>query len=860
MRSYTIRWSVLVFFSACFVAFAQETSQDKAVEVLIDQLGDVDFKTRQAAELRLIEIGQAAVTLLRSATKSQDAEVALRARNALRQITMLLPEEQEPLRTQGQATFYAGDYIEMVRIYRRLARAENASIDDGRWLGHACQLSNQWNEAAMAYAAVIDRMDQLLDQQPTDLALKELGQTIWPGANNNALQQRAAIILLTARIQRFYLKAPVAAEQTLRRIYRFNEEFAEPLDAIARKWRERIAETLQLGPDQQAAKLDHQRSLSLRFPMMALRELATVQQLNGNHADALASWSRIHWTTRLYMGSGERSNFVVLQQLIQALPAVAADSVPAVTLLDQTNPTAEFNLSDAATLAKAYDHQNSSWSFALSAPPGLEFESLEFTCDIEQLERLYGGQFECWTLAGDPATHKGIGHISWPDGKPLGRDKITKKYPIEPGSGLVHFRAGTRKDKFQVHGVQVTAALRPVGGTGQPLKKPEPGFIFRMELLPKGGSISLNQQPYRNDSTTYNVKPGRYALEYTHPRLPEPRRDSLDFQSGANYALFMNLDSPLTSQLTNLRGFDSHYGLRTNSSTNVVRLPDGRWLVAWCNGGLRFATSADGVTWSEPIETGDAALFNENWNTLTPSLFVDKHGTIWMAYFSNQLDIDQLTTGGYRLFLRSSKDGREWSAARPINMPVRGWPPGKVQLLHGPNQKVWMLYRMQYAEADSPAELAKFKDLDIPATPEQRSQATNPQATIDAAGRIHLVWDHFSGTLYYSRRETDGRWCAPIEISGKEQNPRRSHPRLIIRDNRLALIHDADQDTFLRRGELIEGVPTFGEPIKIAAYTAPLIGTSPLTTSADRILILCGSNTVWTQAASIEELLTPRKD
>lgn len=856
MRLYTIQWSVLFLFSASFVAFAQETSQDETVKVLIDELGDANSKTREVAERRLIEIGPAAVTLLRSAVKNTDAEIAFRARRALREITTLPPEEQERLRTQGQAAFYAGDYPEMSRIYARLNRAQDASIDDGRWLGHACQLGGQWKEAAIAYATVIDRLDQLLDKKADDVALPRRGDPFGPGGNKNVLQQRAATILLNARIQRFYLKDPVAAERTLRRIYLFNDELNEPLNAIATKWRARIAEALQTEKNNPAAKLDHQRSMSLRFPMMALRELAAVQQLNGNYVEGLANWGRIHWTTRQYVGNGESLDALAMYRLIQALPAVNADSVPAVTILDQNNPTAEFNLGDAATLAKAYDHQTHYWSFALAAPRGQEFESLEFTCDIEQLELRYGGQFECWILAGDPATRKGIGGMHWPNEKAPGRDKITVKYPIEPGAGLVHFQTGSWKDKFKVHGVKVTAMLRPVGSAGNPAEKPVPGFALHTECLPKGGSLTLNQQSHGTDSGSHNMKPGRYAVEYAHPRLPEPRRYSLDFQPGATYGLFVNLDSPLTSQLTNLRGLDSHYG----PSNNVVKLPDGRWLVAWCNGGLRFATSSDGVTWSEPIETTDAALFHQNWNTLTPTLFVDKHGTIWVAYFSNQLDIDQISSAGYRLFLRSSKDGREWSAARPVNMLLSGFPPGKVQLLYGPNEKVWMLYRMQYAEADSPAEFAEFKNLEIPLTAIQRSHATNPQATIDAAGRIHLVWDHFSQTLYYSRRDPGGTWCEPIEIPGKEHSPRRSHPQLIIRDNRLALIYEANQSGFLRLGAFKDGVPTFGEPVKIATHTAPLIGTSPLTLPADRILILCGSNTVWTQAVSIEELLNGRKD
>ena len=51
-------------------------------------------------------------------------------------------------------------------------------------------------------------------------------------------------------------------------------------------------------------------------------------------------------------------------------------------------------------------------------------------------------------------------------------------------------------------------------------------------------------------------------------------RYTLEFKPGGNYALFLNLDSPLTSELTNLREMHSYYG----PSTNVVKLRDGRWL------------------------------------------------------------------------------------------------------------------------------------------------------------------------------------------------------------------------------------------------------------------------------------------
>lgn len=805
--------------------------------------------------LLLLAVPLAAAEAPRSAPAGKNPEVAILFQRAPGEATEAPTNDQPRLRTLGQAAFYKADYEEMELAYSRLLVSEDAAVDDGRWLGHAFQLSSRWKEAALVYSAVIDRMDQLLDQIADDDA-PEPRDASWPARNNNELQERAAVILLAARIQRFFLNDPVAAEKTLRRIYKHNEVLNEPLADIASKWRGRIADALRVEKDAQFAGLDHKKSLSLRFPLMALRELAALQEHNKNYADAFQTWQRIHWTTRQYLGHGESLDAAALHRLIQNLPAATAATSAAAVLLDENNPTAQFDLADPASLARAYELQNHYWSFALCAPRGQEFQTLEFTCDIEQFELRYAGQFDCWTLAGPSKSRKSIGSMLWPADKPVGRDKLTAKYSIEPGTGLVHFRVGSWKEKFKVHGVKVTATFRPIAGDADAARGPVPGFIFHSEFLPKGGSITLNQKPYQSETTTHNMPPGRYELEFAHPRLNEPRRTTLNFLPGGNYSLFVNLDSPLTSELTNLRGLDATYG----PTFNIVKLPDGRWLVAWCDGGVRFATSADGVTWSEPIVTNDSALFNENYHTLAPTLFVDKQKTIWVAYFSNQLDIDQLHSGGFRLFLRSSQDGREWSAPRPVKIPLSGWPPGNVQLLDGPNGKVWMLYRLQYAEGDRPDALSDFKDLEIPVTAEERSHATNPQAMLDASGRLHLMWDHFSQTLYYARRDVDGAWSDATEISGKEVDPRRSHPLLIVRGERLALIYNGNQTGFLRRGEFKDGQPTFGDPIKIASHTARLVGMIPQTPSVDRIALLSGGNTVWLQTASIDALLNAKKD
>ena len=855
MKSALSPCSVLLLLLAYSASFGQDAVKEDPVPMLIEQLGSDEFAKRETAEERLVELGGAAVEALRAASKSTDKEIVFRSQRALKRITELSPEDQANLRNAGQAAFYAGDYDQMVRCYRRLFQVQNASIDDGRWLGHAYQLSSQWKEAAAAYSAVIDRMDPLLDRGPE----KDFpGSTNWPTGNGNALQERAAIIMLTARIQRYYLKDPVAAEKTLRRVYRSHDILNEPLDALAEKRRAGIAAAIEAGKDVSSVEKDINFHNSLRFPLMALRELADVQQVNGNQMDALESWRRIHLTTSLCMGSTPSVDAPAIDRLIQELPAEAGPSIPGVTILDIEHPTAEFNLASAAILVKSYDIRQNNASFALSAEKGQEFESLEFTCDIEQFEPQYGGQFDCWALVGEEGkSRKGIGYIFWPTGKPVGRDNVTKKFPIEPGTGLVHFSAGTWKGKFKVHSVQVTATFRPRAKDLPAAAKPIPGFSFHTEFLPKGGTITINGQPYGNETTTHNVQPGPALLEYAHPQLKEPRKFSLDLKPGASYSLFVNLDSPLTGELTNLRGFHAQYG----PCTNIVPMKDGRWLAAWAgSGGLKFASSGDLVTWSEPTGTSDSQLFNENYTCLSPTLHADKEGTLWVVYFSNQLDIDQLNTGGYRMFLRSSKDGREWSAPRPLKMPLDGWPPGNVQLLTGPNGKTWMFYRLQYAVADSPAGISDFQNLDVPVTEVQRSHARNPHATFDAAGRLHLVWDHFGQTMYYAQRNAEGRWSEPLDIAEKGPNQRASHPQLLLRDDKIALIYTVNQSAHLRRGELQDGSPRLGEPLKLAPHTAQLISALPLLTADDRVVFLTGANTVWKQTGSVKAILGASKD
>ena len=161
MRTQTIVNQFLATSAALIIAFAailsESTFADDAekpqVARLIQQLGDDSFETRERAQQALIDLGQQAVPLLQKAAASTNAEVAFRARQALRSITSLEPAEQQRLRALGVKAFHTGDHATMLRSYRRLSHVSNASLDDHRWHGHAQQLLSNWQEAASSLCA-----------------------------------------------------------------------------------------------------------------------------------------------------------------------------------------------------------------------------------------------------------------------------------------------------------------------------------------------------------------------------------------------------------------------------------------------------------------------------------------------------------------------------------------------------------------------------------------------------------------------------------------------------------------------------------------------------------------------------------
>lgn len=828
-------------------ALAEDTKQPQVTK-LIQQLGDDNFETREKAQQTLIDLGQQAVPLLQKAAESTNAEVAFRARQALRAITSLDPAEQKKLRALGFVSLCTGDHATMLRSYRRLSQVSNASLDDHRWHGHAEQLLGNWREAAKAYIKALDQIDLMLKGQVVQSTPPSVLTVV--NGREDLIKQRHGLLVVAARLLRDLADDPKAAEQTLLRAYQFEEVLEESLDELEAKWREQIAEALRTGKTTDEIRRESRRHADLYFPLITLRELARTQELLKKPKDALNTWRRVHFLTRVYLGYSNSVDANAVGRLVQVMSHDEKLNPPGAIAITKESPMVVLDLADPEALVHAYSEQQDYWTFALSPPQGKEFATVKFDCDIEQFQKAYGGQFECWTEIGcEKPSRKGIGSIGWPHDQALGRGIQSAQFDIEPGTGPLHVKAGSWPDKFKTHRVTVTATFRQRVEEEDKRPQPTPGFRIQNECLPKGGQLRHNGEPYSTEVASHNVLPGRHTYAYTHPERKNSQSVTIDAKPGRYYGLFFNLDSPFASRPTNLHGFSSRYG----ASSSFVQMQNGQWLAVWANDSLHFATSRDLVNWSEPWESNEAALYGGHYNCVMPSLYVEKEGTIYLAYFSNRLDVDRMNTSGYRLFVMKSKDGKTWSPPRLISLEMSGWPPGIVQMLDGPDGKVWMIYRLQFAAAGRVEQITRFEKLEIPATEKVHTHARNPHAVMDDAGRLHLVWDGFGQTLYYSRREVNGSWRQPVELWDPKQGSGVSHPQFFIDGDKLALLYSR-QGAFIQRGRFVEGSPVFGRSTKITHHVAPLVSAQPRRLPDGQLAILCGADTVWLRTVEPNDL------
>ena len=396
--------------------------------------------------------------------------------------------------------------------------------------------------------------------------------------------------------------------------------------------------------------------------------------------------------------------------------------------------------------------------------------------------------------------------------------------------------------------VKINATFRPVS---KPVAVATPEARIQQEFLPAGGKCTLNGKGHSSKKEWSALQPGRYAYTYAKRGKKRTYRGELDLKPNGSYGLFVNLDSPFTQRLTNLKGLSTSQSV--HSDTTLVKLPDSRWLATYVTGDgkIMFATSKDLTAWTRPWALPGSSLFRN----VSPSVLVDAKGTIHLAYFSNRLNIKSDETWKYRLWIMHSKDARTWSAPRIIHTTlsnIGGHPAGSIHMIRTPDGQYRIHWRNYAAAAKSPTDIRALKPIDI-TLPGKGHEMWNPHLAADPDGTMHMVYDTLKGAIFYTRSARGGKWSSPVCLVRKDDHDYVSHPIIVRNAGRSALIYSS-LEGWLKTESLTEAA-SFTPAVKIAGRAAPLNGSRPYATPKGDLIFLIGRNSVWTMRASLSDIL-----
>lgn len=814
-------------------------ASEATVEIprLIRQLGSDDPALATAAEEGLYRIGPAALPALRKALLSASRATSDRAQRIVNRMLNLSPEVRDALRADGQEAFAKADPEAMVAAYWRLAVALDATLDDCLWLGHAHQLAGRWDRAVEAYLLAVERIDAMLKPRPAPAPEPpELGEGVRrtglapifgakgghrPADESELVRKKATLLVWIGLLQREQLRDAKAACATFAAVAGGKPTADVQLNAI----RDR-----------------------------ALDELVVAHEQAGQIGEAIKTCRKIYQANRQRHESrktlGRHADPLILARLVRALPAGSpSPNVPGLIVLSEKDPTIHLDMEDQETSARTYREGRSAnarrWYVAFCPPRGKEFAAMDFAVDIEQLVLRYGGHFRCWTSPAGRPGRVGIGSIGWPGGAEPGRLTCTGRFDIPPGSGPVQVEVCTWPGKFNIHSLKVAAELRP----RNPLAaSPATDVWMQNEVLPPGGNLSRNGEPMHADTASSGLEPGPYTFVYEIPGRKDAFYYKAELVPGGRYGLFVNLDSPFQWSLTKLRHFDTH----PPAAASIAPLPDGRWLAAYAANGAQIMLSAsrDLTEWESPWPLPhNSALFKN----ISPTLLADEKGNVHLTYFSNRLYLDGFeSSAGYRMWMARSRDGRSWSAPRPIPAGViGGWPINPVCMLRGPKGRHWMFWGDRAASAATPADIAELRPAGLPKV--ANLHVCNTHVAIDPTGRMHMVFDNFGRGIHYTHSANGADWAMPICLAQKIPGRSVSHGQLILHRGRARLIYSRSGGAYLCPmvlGERAKLAPA----VKIANHVVPLNGSRACLTPDGRAVLFAGTDTVWALAAKTDQL------
>jgi hypothetical protein len=268
------------------------------------------------------------------------------------------------------------------------------------------------------------------------------------------------------------------------------------------------------------------------------------------------------------------------------------------------------------------------------------------------------------------------------------------------------------------------------------------------------------------------------------------------------------VESPFTATATNLGNF----GLGPLVVGDVVHLADGRWCaVIGARSRLYLTFSRDLLTWEKPALVPFHPLANNH----EPALTVDKEGSVYLAWFANPFSVHPRSSGGYQVWITSSKDGRTFTAPRTIAADTGGWPMGRLQWLATAGGPCRLSWRAAAATADSPGHLAGFEAVKMKAF--ERPWPMDPFVTQDGGGRFYMVFQENLKGLAFSTSEDGATWADPVLLTHTEQgrvSPQA--PQLFLDAERYVLMYQEAGASQVSIGRL--GAPTeLGPAVRVTA-------------------------------------------
>jgi len=569
-----------------------------------------------------------------------------------------------------------------------------------------------------------------------------------------------------------------------------------------------------------------------------------------------------------------RATLATLQRISGQMPLAVTDiqrmakllsSLPPTDPLPQLQPIfvlgpdrleAKLMLDEPGTRKRSYAplaHSDAPhWKYAFAPAPGKEFDSLEFTCDIEQLELRSGGHFRCsvTTSLGRPATLN-LGGIGWPRDKPTGRDVMVKRFAIPPGVKVVFIETGSWKGKFNVHSVQVKATFRPVTVDAEPLL-PRIDAWVETEVLPRGGTLTCRDEQLADETAYPHLKPGKYHLRYEAPG----QRDNV-FQTdlvaapAGQYGIFANLDSPFTWT----QSWVGRFSPCPPPRTTIVPLADGGYLAVWCSSSRKIMTcfSSDLADWAKP----QPAPFNSVLSSIAPATIRTADGTVWLVFFSDRLQLKKVTSAGYRVWLTSTRDGRHWSGLKPVSVDgtIDGWPISAAHMLQASDGKCRIFWRNYAAQAESFADIRRLRPVDVKLGGDGPMHLWNPHVVADEQGLLHMVFDSFGMGIHYTTSDNGRTWALPVTLIPSQRNQQTTHPQLLMSKGKAALLYERNDGTFLAPVRLADNCARIGDTLKITNHVVPLSGSRMTVTPDGEVLLIAGNSATWLLRAKQDDIL-----